>query len=888
MAQKAHLIPMRRDLSHRHHFLSSKTGGQKDRFALAQLKMLGTQHLAPASRVLAALVCYEAILQPDDLASAYAALQGPVQWRAQVRIQWRTAEGNQDARFLCCVTLALASQVKTWPAFDAALRDLCQLLLVNGYGSEDPDPLLSFLKDATVWYRQCLPPALLGHIVGANRMAALPISCLAREASGLAVAPDLQPIEEEDSRDDEPSRRQKLYGLAFEAASLGRPGSMTGISFVDALIEAIRPPVSGSSVSKRLMVRQKLHGIGDRLVHADEASALLYAYALELTELGTPRKEKLAPTTPYVYLQAIGRDVQSALEGRLISKLEEAEYAIMLRDLLAKDPSSKPRQAALLGFHRFLQKWWDVPALPHTTLTGEEMTIIAANVVWPHEMSRIFSWLDAAPVSRLHDQVRLAFGIAGETMIRYSELIYLRCRNVIDQGGQIVIEIARSLKDGSEKSAAGRRRLQLSDKALCAQLRNWLLRRSAEGAIPGDYLFGDPNDARKIAHRGQMYYLMNSLLKAATGDPTVSLHTLRHTRGTDWMADALLADQQGEIRRPDVISVEAGHVGAHVTARFYAHLYEAALRKHVDDAFLPRLSSKQVAVLSGYSDDAVRQRFSRGRPAARISETESRANTIRQLIKHPLKAACVSQALRLHDPSSPISSEAEEKRCSLQTTLHILDDLSNGMPVSSVAVKQGVSPELVTACQAAVGTYAERFASIETGGITAAERGSRALRSRSSSLLGFKPDLRAALARVELSCIKDRAESAPEELLGHAIKYWRFSLTDGEVVLTQGDGLVRMAQFLHYCQLPAKRIGIRCSAENLDEPAKVVRVFEGILGIAPTRFSLQPRAGRPAITLVLGSSPERLRANGRGAYMAGFHSLMLAILVWRAICGAQE
>ena len=158
---------------------------------------------------------------------------------------------------------------------------------------------------------------------------------------------------------------------------------------------------------------------------------------------------------------------------------------------------------------------------------------------------------------------------------------------------------------------------------------------------------------------------------------------------------------------------------------------------------------------------------------------------------------------------------------------------------------------------------------------------SRALRSRSPALLGFNPDFKAAATRDELACIRVRAERASENLLRQTITYWRFCLSKGEAALVPGSGLLHLAQFLHHCEFPPRAIGVRHSSESAAGP--VLRIFEGTFGVAPAQFSLNPRAGRPPISLVLGSCPERLRANGRGACMSPFHSLMLAILVWQQL-----
>ena len=150
--------------------------------------------------------------------------------------------------------------------------------------------------------------------------------------------------------------------------------------------------------------------------------------------------------------------------------------------------------------------------------------------------------------------------------MRIGELLVLRIGNVLDEGDHLVVEIARELRDGREKSHEGRRRVMVCDTTAMAIVRTWLARRAAELAIDQDYLFGQPDRPTELAHAGKMYFWLNRLLKTVTGDENISLHSFRHTHASQRLAAMLLQDNDDEVNPLDRLANEMGHIGGHVTA----------------------------------------------------------------------------------------------------------------------------------------------------------------------------------------------------------------------------------------------------------------------------------------------------------------------------------
>ncbi len=115
--------------------------------------------------------------------------------------------------------------------------------------------------------------------------------------------------------------------------------------------------------------------------------------------------------------------------------------------------------------------------------------------------------------NRFVAQLGAALEIAGDAPVRIGELLVLRIGNLLDEGSHLVVEIARELRDGREKSREGRRRVMICDITAIAIVRTWLARRAAEALPPMKTIFLESQiDRRNSAHSGRMFWL-NRLLK---------------------------------------------------------------------------------------------------------------------------------------------------------------------------------------------------------------------------------------------------------------------------------------------------------------------------------------------------------------------------------------
>ena len=490
-----------RDPTRRAHFIHSPTLGSASlRFELFQRWVLvdGHQVLDASSTVLACLMAFDGVASDDDVRSAYCACADALRHADAIRIAWLDG-ARINARNLSSMTTLALHRVNKWLCFEDAKSELLRCLADTPIG-KDSTPLGNSLwirlrEDCMAWLQTILPPVLFGHVSGAASLSALPRSALARNERKLALNVEANELMEDTSSIHKP------YARAFEAALLGRTSS-SGTQFIKKLTDALRPPVRGSASSRRAAILQALQVLATEVEYADEASCLLYLFALELVEHGTRRKKILAPTTPYDYVQSLAMDFHSAASGLRLWGIAPEPYANIFDKLLNTSATiASYRVAGLKAFHLFLRSWWKVPNLPVAMFSVEIDTAVAANLVWPHELKSVLRWLNEAENSRFNRSLATAFAIAGNAMVRIGELMVLQMRNIIDEGHAIIIEIARDIRDGKEKSAEGRRRLTITDVDAMNEIREWVKRRKKEEArgddykqaLDEDYVFSNPS-----------------------------------------------------------------------------------------------------------------------------------------------------------------------------------------------------------------------------------------------------------------------------------------------------------------------------------------------------------------------------------------------------------
>ena len=873
-----------RDPTRRTHFIhSAHLGTASRRFEAFQNWLLseGHQTLDQSSLVLGCLLSFDGLATDNDLRGAYAACTRAARWNNGLRIDW--LDGPRiNARDVSVLTTLALQRVAQWPPFETAQSVLMQHVLCTPLGdafAKSSVPTWDQLRqDGMAWLQSTLPPIFYGHVSEAERMSALPRTALAREEQKLALK-----IEAPDSPQDANSN-DTAYARAFEAAMLGRPPStLSGGQFLKKLTDALRPPVKGSIATKRSEILQALRLLAAEIDHVDEVSALLYLFALDLVENGTRRKSKLAPTTPYDYVQSFAMDFHAEASGLHLAGIEPKPYSQIYSKLLNATNTASYRVAGLKAFHLFLRSWWTVPRLPLGVFGLEIDTPVAANMIWPHERKLLNQWLGEVEPTRFTQQLGTGFAITGHAMVRISELMVLRLMNVIDEGDHLCIEIARKVSDGKEKSSEGRRRVFIKDAEAVAQIRAWRARRVEENASLSDYLFGDPSDPKKLADAGKMYFWMNRLLKTVTGDDSLSVHIQRHSIASHRFVSISLDDRDYEINPIDELANEAGHAGGHVTTVNYCHLFEVGLRWSLDKG-LHHLDLDYAAVSAWTQIPAttLRKRVSRSE-AGSAARSEILWGSLKEAAEK-LQQPAISQSCAVVVPDNPLLA-LKPKALGYPQVVGLLSDIARGLSIAQTSLRQDVKETIVVEAIKLVGAFADRHGAPEPELGDQLTLGSKALRDGSGGLLGMRPDF-FRMAQARWTQLPSAFERGDPWLLAESTDYWQRTLCNEHVAVKPGPGWDKFVELLKEASINTSLMALKWSinpaseADVLATLALAQATVRVKLGSSVKQIQQAPRAGRPSIWLVIGSDAKLLSVDGSGSSMTGLHCALISAHVW--------
>ena len=881
------------DPSRRMHFLHPQNlGNISHQFGDFQSWVISSsvRELKPTGLTLACLIAFDGIASDTELQAAYAACQQARRFETAVRLDWKIGS-RHDARHLSVWTTLALARVQEWQPYGLAREHLMGVLSARALKSGVVSPLLTIweqlLTTAMGWLQNHLPPVLYGHVSGADPLSATPRSALARAQTRRALLP------EEVDPEPQGTASYPVYERAFEAALLGRRATVrSGATFIRQLLAALRPPTKGSNVGKREEILRRLHSLAASLDDADEACAVLHSFALDLVERGTKRKKNLASTTPSDYLNALADDFHVALNDVRLYGIDETTYADIFRKLVNGSATMGPvRIAALKALHQFLRAWWQVPPLPTDLLQVEVEATVRANLVWPHEKERLREWLAGdAQADRFVAQLGAALEIVGNAPVRIGELLVLRIGNVLDEGDHLVVEIARELRDGREKSREGRRRVTVRDITAMEIVRTWLARRAAELATHEDYLFGQPDRPTELAHSGRMYFWLNQLLKTVTGDESISLHAFRHSYASQRLAAMLLQENDDEVNPLDRLANEVGHIGGHVTAVHYCHIYEPGLRHSIDVA-LERLPLDYVgtSAWTGVAPETLRQRASRATRRGGFTAEILRTSLTDVALRIPLSA--ISDSIAMTVPANPLPPPQSHALTYAQV-VGVLREIAAGLSTQQVGLRHAVPHQQVVRIVEAVGDFAERHGKRTPSMLDALSHGMQALLESSGRLLGMRPDFARLSQRrwLQLTDVMGKIEFLR---LQRATSYWERAVDDQHLAVRPGSewesfmglladsGINRSLMSLHWSSTDQRQ------SEISDALARAQETVRFQLGASFAQVRHTHRHGRPPIWLVISSDGALRNRNGSANSIIGLHCAFLAAWAWLRVADLE-
>lgn len=806
--------------------------------------------------LLLALIVFDAIVTEADLEAAWTAAPKVYRDGEASCLEWCSKDGRQDRRILSSITLlSWAAQIRREPRLATVVANLM------GKMRHGIDPCLhretveipGSFEQLLDWVRHALLTELSGdmfaHASGVDSLTAVPRSCLARRRRRLALHLN-------DTVDALPDDDDSAMALMD---ALHQSNSAADDECIELLCDACRTDaVELNVVGQRRRMLADLRALAPRAAAAGHWSSVLLLWAIELVRIGTRRKQPLSPRTIEPYVQLVVPRLWRALRTEPVEQHAALDWQPLYQRVL-DDPGIEPTQrgkaaASLTAFHEFIEQALDAPPL-HDALDAELPAMAPrANVIWPHEQQWVFDRLgETHPSDRLARQLEGVVALLTGACLRIADVWHVHMFGVEVFDDVIIVGIDPLPSAGTGKSPSARRPVEIRDDRCRLVLAQWHERRIAEGALPRDLLFGDPENPRRPWRAGATEFLLNRALKQVTGDPDVGTHTLRHASAT--LARASF--EANDSRAMDRASALAGHASTRTTLVHYVHLFEPVLRGQLDRSLRSlRLTEAQVCRLTATQPGWLRKRWQRA-AVDRDGVTWSGLDAAARRVDLP----DVTDGFVFQPPRVALASESSE--WSFDLVLQILTDLADGRTAAQSRLRSGLTSERWRDFEAVVRSWP-----------SATERADLPWRQ------GFKrvhqPKWRALL--------RELRQTSRLDVVAPACDAWRQMLQGDYLSLANFATALPLMQWLATCGISSGQLVVSyvrgVDAKTLDATARSIEaIFDG----PPCRREEAPRRGRPRLYLMLRASTTREPSNA-ALSVAGLHALLFCAWVQASLC----
>ena len=633
--------------------------------------------------LLECLILFDGVIDPADLPLAYAAAASTRKWRHRPFIEWQR-DDRWVRRYTSVFTTSLINPGSVRESYEEASAQLVASLRDRGGAALlAKDPITDLLADAAAWAAVMLPGYLATHVSGIAPLASVPPRVLAREQSGLALAP-------------EAGAELAIVGLGQIASVLSsvvrhdRPNSIDAFSIE--ITSRIRLDAGSAKYASRRRSVERLHEFCREQQRLTYPELLLVMFAIHLLTCGTPHSEIIAVDTARDYLSVTTGPLLRALAVYLANPDDLARWISALGDGLESVEVNQRSKASacITAFLAFMADHTDIPRLTGTIARGKFLEPAPrANLLHPAEDGRIVEWLSAIP-TRLGRQAYAIYEGLRATGGRAGDLWTLTLENTRVESAQAAHLVVDPLPTNDRKKrVASSREIPLDDERCREALLAWKRRRIEEGAGPRDLLFGDPAQPRLTWCEGETRTLILTCVKGATGDTSVNLHTLRHTHITAALAEVPLT--VGGEYLADCISARHGHESARSTRESYDHGHELPLR-------LPRRARPLPAAVRACSL-ALAGSFA-GRAAQALVAREDTAGSIRlgQLCaqRNRTDVPDVTSDFALAAPDRPEFVSLLDTPARFDAVRGVLIDATAGHPIPSIARRRDIAELLVS------------------------------------------------------------------------------------------------------------------------------------------------------------------------------------------------
>lgn len=570
---------------------------------------------------LANLCCFDAI-DPTLFPGLVKAKTEISRWEGLVALDWFANSGALCRVALSNLTqLALHSSPLGEQSVDALLDWLADGQAFKGCKRSD---LLQELRaDQMAYCIYGLPMVLFSHVSNVRKMTPLPLGTLARIESGLVpVMPDVD-VDAQIAR--QVTAADCVDALEQKAAT----GGGASPKFITMVLERLSVDSNLSSTAQVDAWLTGIAALSGTVRSTCIADVLVVEWIFDLIESGTVLKqERSSVNTRSTYARKAGLAIWRAVQAIEASPDSwEIEDIATLVETIKADPSVHYDQvfsAAIGSFLAFLHHAYDLPLVRAGEPDGPA-AIPRAQYITDTEYQRACTWvLESTTLDPdMKSRVLAAMALLRYAPLRLKEALHLRLRNEDFTAAGLELEIQSWRGVLTLKSTAATRRVVINDEKAVSAIRSLFEIRQGNAGDLDNLLFGDINQPKSVSRKFTLHRLLLSVLKAATGDPTMTVHALRHSFCCDRMAEILSSDCVVDFSRVNHLMYAMGHATAATLVESYTHIYEFALRLHLDIQMLQfPISSEVAGRISGLSANTLRQRAARSsRPVSEVGWT---------------------------------------------------------------------------------------------------------------------------------------------------------------------------------------------------------------------------------------------------------------------------
>jgi hypothetical protein len=553
----------------------------------------------------------EGITTVDDLQTAYAALGNRYRDGDACALEWIDGDGRQQRRHLADpLVIALDGAAARAPFHKACDALVASIERVIGRRITLP----ALLEAARTRFASVLPGDLAAHVNCFEPLTAVDRRCRARWRTGRALAK--RAAKDGVMEAATPSLRARLANAVFfgvGASDLSRVRIL-----LEAVTHACRNRDRGSEHAQRVLILTDITKLAAEAMALGGWVVILYDWLLEFVAVGTRRTSPFAPNSIRDYVGAAVVALLTVLADIDIDRLDEVDWAAArTRVLDLAGPRREHASAAFAAFHEYLSARFGLAHWPWPRDREGAPHIPRAVLLSPAEIADVQAHLDRrAQLGRFEHQLPAVHGMASSSAMREQDWRRCLMEGVSFFRGHWYVTLDPRPGPVDGKTPDARRTLKLAKGPGADAFGCWIERRREEGAAPQALIFADPEDPSKPFEPGATTQEINRILKERTGDPLASIHSLRHSYIS--LARTNVKSQ----RESNEVSVRAGHASNRETVRTYTNLYEALLRRHLDEWLRSfDLRESDVCCLADAKPGQVRQRWCRAqaKPRAEVS-----------------------------------------------------------------------------------------------------------------------------------------------------------------------------------------------------------------------------------------------------------------------------